>query len=64
VPARRLGLDVSEDELARRRAEWTAPKAAQAERGYRRLHLEAVAQADEGCDLEFLTKPVTAWAPV
>ena len=64
VPARRLVLRVEETELARRRAEWSAPEAA-AQRGYWRLHLDHVQQADEGCDLDFLTqRPFVAKAPV
>ncbi len=64
VPARRLELEVSEEELAARRAEWSPPPA-QAERGYKRLHLDHVTQADEGCDLDFLAqRPFTAKAPV
>ncbi|MDH3230490.1 MAG: dihydroxy-acid dehydratase, partial [Alphaproteobacteria bacterium] len=65
VPARRLELEVPEDELERRRADWTPPSGAHAERGYKRLHLDHVTQADEGCDLDFLTRrPFTAKTPV
>ncbi len=65
VPARRLDLEVSEDELAARRAAWTPPGTARAERGYKRLHLDHVTQADEGCDLDFLARrPFTAKTPV
>ncbi len=42
-----------EDELARRRAQWTAP-AAGSDRGYVRLYVEHVMQADQGADLDFL----------
>jgi dihydroxy-acid dehydratase len=64
VPSRRLDLDVSEEELATRRADWTPPPAP-ADRGYKRLHLDHVTQADEGCDLDFLTRrPFTAKTPV
>ncbi|GAA4535819.1 IlvD/Edd family dehydratase [Amycolatopsis samaneae] len=52
--ARRLDLEVGEDELARRRAEWTPPPPA-ATRGWVRLYLDHVQQADEGADLDFLT---------
>jgi dihydroxy-acid dehydratase len=54
VPGRRLDLLVDEDELARRRAEWTAPVAAGTERGYLRLFVEHVGGADTGADFDFL----------
>ena len=51
--------------LAARRKQWKTPKARSGdERGYRKLFLDAVQQADRGCDFEFLTKPITARAPV
>ena len=53
VPARRLHLDVAEDELARRRAAWTPPPPAMAG-GYQRLYVDHVLQADKGADLDFL----------
>jgi dihydroxy-acid dehydratase len=52
VPARKLHLDVSDAELARRRAEWVAPEAPK--RGYYKLYVEHVQQADKGADLDFL----------
>jgi len=52
VPARRLHLDVSEEELARRRAAWVPPEAPK--RGYYKLYVEHVQQADKGADLDFL----------
>jgi dihydroxy-acid dehydratase len=52
VPARRLHLDVSDAELARRRAAWRAPDAPA--RGYYKLYVEHVQQADKGADLDFL----------
>jgi dihydroxy-acid dehydratase len=55
VPARTLDLMVDEDELARRRAAWTAPKA-RFERGYGALYAEHVTQADQGCDFDFLAR--------
>lgn len=54
VPARRLTLHVSEEELAIRRAAWVAPKAA-AQRGYASLYVKHVMGADKGADLDFLT---------
>lgn len=53
VPARRLDLMISDDELARRKAEWTPPAERYA-RGWTALHLKHVRQADEGCDYDFL----------
>lgn len=54
VTHRSIDLLVSEDELdARRKAlPPVAPK--QAERGYRKLFMQEVTQADTGCDFEFL----------
>ncbi|MBI2291137.1 MAG: dihydroxy-acid dehydratase [Betaproteobacteria bacterium] len=64
VAKRRLELLVSDAELAARRKQWKAPKLrAGDERGYRKLFLDTVQQADRGCDFEFLTRPVTARAP-
>ena len=52
VPARRLHLDVSDAELAKRRAAWVAPEPPK--RGYYKLYVEHVQQADRGCDFDFL----------
>jgi dihydroxy-acid dehydratase len=48
-----LDLLVDEGELARRAAE-TPPHISPARRGYERLFVEHVLQADQGCDLDFL----------
>jgi dihydroxy-acid dehydratase len=56
VPGRRLTLEVSDEELARRRAGWTAP-APLYERGYGALHAAHILQADAGCDFDFLVAP-------
>ncbi len=53
IPARRLHLDVSEAELATRRAVWVSP-VEEAKSGYVRLYLDHVQQADKGADLDFL----------
>jgi dihydroxy-acid dehydratase len=53
VAARRLDLDVSEDELARRRAAWQPPKPKYL-RGYGAIFSQHVTQANEGCDFRFL----------
>jgi dihydroxy-acid dehydratase len=54
VEARRLHLDVSDVELARRRAEWRVPELKLPPGGYARLYIEHVQQADQGADLDFL----------
>lgn len=50
---RRLDLLVEESELEERRSAWTPP-AKKDERGYRRLYVDRVLQANEGCDFDFL----------
>ena len=53
VPARRLHLEVSDAELAQRRAHWKAP-APRYERGYGWMFSRHILQADQGCDFDFL----------
>jgi dihydroxy-acid dehydratase len=53
VPARRLHLHVTDDELARRRATWKAPERP-FKRGWTQLYQQHVTQAHEGCDFDFL----------
>ena len=53
VPARRIHLDVSNDELARRRAAWSPPPK-RYERGYGWMFSRHILQADQGCDFDFL----------
>ena len=53
VPARKLTLHVSDDELTKRRYGWIAPKPA-ADRGYVSLYVRHVMGADKGADLDFL----------
>ncbi|MEX2355731.1 MAG: IlvD/Edd family dehydratase [Thermaerobacterales bacterium] len=53
VPGRQLNLLVPEAELAARRAAWSAP-ANPFTRGFRKLFIEHVQQADDGCDFDFL----------
>jgi dihydroxy-acid dehydratase len=56
VPARRLELLVAPAELEARRAKWKpAAPAPEDRRGYRRLYLDSVLQADRGCDFDFCT---------
>jgi dihydroxy-acid dehydratase len=54
VPSRLLTLEVSDDELAARRAEWVPP-APPASRGWTWLYTQHVQGADVGADLDFLT---------
>ncbi len=56
VAGRRLHLDVSEDDLAARRADWTPPPPPM-QGGYQRLYFDHVVQADQGADLDFLRGP-------
>jgi dihydroxy-acid dehydratase len=62
VPARSLTLEVSDEELARRRAAWTPPEQSHC-RGYARLYVEHVLQADQGADLDFLVGSSGAGVP-
>jgi len=54
VKDRRLDLLVDEAVLAKRRATSTTARAPS--RGYRRLYMDHVLQADHGCDFDFLRK--------
>ena len=53
IPARKLNLLVSDDELARRRKAWKAP-APRYTRGYGAIFSQHVTQANEGCDFAVL----------
>jgi dihydroxy-acid dehydratase len=55
VKDRRIDLLVPEAELAKRKAAWKPPVAVPA-RGYARLYMEHVLQAEHGCDFDFLRK--------
>ena len=59
VSRRELLLRVSDEELARR-ARDNPVVAPTAERGYRKLYLQSVLQADEGVDFDFLRAPPSA----
>ncbi len=50
---RKLSVEISNDELDERKALWKPPQVLH-KRGYPRLFIREVLQADEGCDLEFL----------
>ncbi|MDA0982205.1 MAG: dihydroxy-acid dehydratase [Proteobacteria bacterium] len=55
VKARRIDLLVDEAELAKRRAAWKPPLETP-KRGYAKLYMEHVLQAEHGCDFDFLRK--------
>src|SRR3954462_1466707 len=59
VDRRELNLNVSADELQRRKAAWRQPQR-KYERGYGAIFAQHVRQADEGCDFDFLegTAPI------
>jgi dihydroxy-acid dehydratase len=54
VPSRLLTLEVCDDDLAARRAEWVPPPSP-ASRGWTWLYTQHVLGADTGADLDFLT---------
>jgi L-arabonate dehydrase len=53
VEQRRLHLDISDEELQRRKAQWTPPQP-MAERGYVKFYIDHVQQAHLGADLDIL----------
>jgi dihydroxyacid dehydratase/phosphogluconate dehydratase len=59
VAARQLNMRISEEELSRRRTAWR-PREGIFLRGYGRLFMQHIQQADQGCDFDFLegTAPV------
>ncbi len=56
VEAGRIDLLVRETTLAERRAKWRPPAMPGADRGYLKLYLDQVLQAEDGCDFDFLRK--------
>jgi len=53
VPARIVSLEISDEELGQRRAGWSPPEP-EYDRGYYRLYIDRVLQADRGVDFDFL----------
>jgi dihydroxy-acid dehydratase len=53
VAGRRMHLDVDDEELEKRRADWSPPVPAMSG-GYQKLYVDHVLQADQGVDLDFL----------
>jgi dihydroxy-acid dehydratase len=62
VPARRIHLNVSDEELTARRAAWTPPPP-RYERGYGWMFSRHILQADQGCDFDFLETSFGAPVP-
>lgn len=61
VPARTIDLLVPDSELDRRRAAWRKPAhLRRRSRGYEKLYLTTVTQADEGCDFDFCRETPTS----
>jgi dihydroxy-acid dehydratase len=60
VPAGRCDLEVSETELASRRATRPTPPPTAHLRGWPALYADHVTQAPQGCDLDFLRAPTAA----
>jgi dihydroxy-acid dehydratase len=55
VTEREINLMVDAAELARRRAAWRPPVTTPP-RGYGKLYMDTVLQAEHGCDFDFLRK--------
>ena len=55
VKGRRIDLQVPEEELKKREAAWKPPVPPPA-RGYAKLYMDHVLQAEHGCDFDFLRK--------
>ncbi len=62
VDGRRLHLDVSDEELAARKAAWTPPKR-KFERGFGAIYADHITQADKGCDFDVLMGTVKTPEP-
>ena len=53
VSARKLNVLISDEEMAKRKKAWIAP-APKFERGFGKLYLQHIQQANKGCDFDFL----------
>jgi len=59
VPARKLNVLISDAEMSKRKAAWVAPPP-KFERGFGKLYLQHIQQADKGCDFDFLETQVSS----
>ena len=59
VPARKLNVLISDTEMDKRKAAWVAPPP-KFERGFGKLYLQHIQQADKGCDFDFLETQVSS----
>ena len=62
VEERLITLDISDGEMETRKAEWVPPKP-RYERGYGRMYLSHISQAQDGCDFDFLETDYGAPVP-
>jgi len=62
VPNRTLNVQLSDDELTARKAQWTQPSP-RYERGYGWMFAQHIEQADKGCDFDFLKTEFGAPVP-
>jgi dihydroxy-acid dehydratase len=53
VPARKLNLLISDEEMSKRKSAWQAPPK-KFDRGFGKMYSAHVLQADQGCDFDFL----------
>ncbi|MFY0634153.1 MAG: dihydroxy-acid dehydratase [Vannielia sp.] len=62
IPGRKLEMEVSDEELAARKAAWQPP-APRYERGYGAMFSQHIEQADKGCDFDYLRTDFGAPVP-
>lgn len=62
IPGRRIHMEVSDEELAQRRAAWTPPEDPY-QRGFGKMYMAHVSQAHDGCDFDFLQTAAGAAVP-
>jgi len=62
VPNRILNVDISDADMAARRAKWVAPPP-RYERGWGQMYTQHIEQADKGCDFDFLRTDFGAPVP-
>jgi dihydroxy-acid dehydratase len=53
VPARKLNVLISDEEMSKRKSAWQAPPK-KFDRGFGKMYSAHVLQADQGCDFDFL----------